>query len=320
MSPEQTPPVVPFREEALRNYKQRLVHGEVLRSSPAWADRTYWILVGALFTAFMYVTVGTVNQYASGPAVIRLDDRVDLTFPMDGVVKEVRVQPGQHVAKGDLLVQLDDANQSAEFDSVRREYELELVQRLHEPGSPRNGSLSPLLARLGLTQANLRARSLRAPAAGTIADVRLRKGHRIAAGEVVLSVVREDASFSMIAVLPGHERPLLRAGQSMLFEISGFADAHQKVAIAEIGDEVVGPAEVKRFLNPEMSDALIVPGPSVLVTGRLPARAFRVEGQGLNFYDGMQGTVEVAVRTEPLVFAFIPSLRRWIGEMKGRRP
>ncbi|HEY2029475.1 MAG TPA: HlyD family efflux transporter periplasmic adaptor subunit [Myxococcales bacterium] len=320
MSSEETAAVVPFRAEALQSYRQRLVHGEVLRLSPAWVDRTYWILVAALMTATVYVSIGTVNQYASGPAVIRIDDRIDLTFPMDGVVKEVRVQPGQHVAKGDLLVRLDDRSEGAELDSARREFDLELVQRLHERGPPRNTSLSPLLAKLSLTGANLRARSLRAPDAGTIADVRLRPGHRISAGEVVLSVVRDDASFSMIAVLPGRDRPLLRVGQPMLFEISGFADARQRVPISEIGDEVVGPGEVKRFLNPEMSDAFVVPGPSVLVTGSLSAGAFHLEGRRLRLYDGMQGTVDVAVRSEPLVFAFVPSLRRWIGEFEGGRP
>jgi multidrug efflux pump subunit AcrA (membrane-fusion protein) len=298
-----------FREEALRNRNLRLSAGEVLRLSPLWIERTFWVLVAALLTSLVYAVVGTVNEYAAGPAVVRLDARADLVAKAEGVIDGVLVKPGQHVAEGALLVRFDDAVQQGELASVSREYELELAKRLRDPPAAAPLSFGQLRARQELARGRLAERSLRAPVSGVVGDVRVRPGQHVNPGDVVLSLVRDDATFSLVAMLPGSYRPLLRRGMPLRFEIAGFQYAYQDLEIDALGDEIVGPAEVKRFLSQENADALSVTGPVVLVSARLPARTFTSSGDRFNYYDGMQGRAEARVRADSLIVSFIPALR-----------
>jgi pyruvate/2-oxoglutarate dehydrogenase complex dihydrolipoamide acyltransferase (E2) component len=53
---------------------------------------------------------------------------------------------------------------------------------------------------------------VRAPVAGVVSDVRIHPGQQLLPGEVILSIVGEDARFEVVAMLPGHRRPLLKPG------------------------------------------------------------------------------------------------------------
>ena len=298
-----------FRPEAVRSHNRRVNQGRVLRLSPVWVAWTYWVLVGTVTVALLYVVVGSVHEYASGPAVIRLDSRTELPLKAEGVISAVLVKPGQRVAAGAVLVQLDETLQRAELASASHEYDLEMVKRLRDPSGAVSASFSALQARLDLVRYQLAERTLRAPTAGVIGDVRLRIGQRVSPGDVGLSLIRDDARFSLLAVLPGSYRPMLRPGMSMRFEVSGFQYAYQDLTIESLGDEVVGPNAVKRFLSQENADAMIVSGPVILVSARIPARTFRSRGELLNYYDGMQGRAEARVRTESLIVSLIPGLR-----------
>jgi membrane fusion protein (multidrug efflux system) len=298
-----------FRPAALQSYAKRAKQGRILRLSPAWVDRTFWVLIAAVVAAIAYVTIGKASEYASGPAVVRLDSRTEVPIKADGVIAAVLVKPGDRVDAGTPVVQLDETVQTAEFKSALREYDLELVNRLRDPASTAPPSIGTLQARLQLARSQLAERTLRAPAAGVVGDVRLRPGERVSAGDVALSLIRDDATFSLLAVLPGSYRPMLRPGMPMRFEVSGFEYAYQDLIIASLGDEVVGPAAVKRYLGQETADALLISGPVVLVSARIPARAFRSHDEVYNYYDGMQGRAEARVRTERLIISLIPALR-----------
>lgn len=310
MEPEhgaERPPL--FRLEAVRSYNRRSVHGRLLQLSPIWVERTFWVLLGTLLTALVYVVFGTVNEYASGPAVVRLDSRTELPIKRDGVIAAILVKPGQRVAAGAVLVHLDETLGRAELASVLREYDLELVKRLRDPAGAAPATFSGLQARLELVRSQLAELTLRAPVAGVVGDVRLRPGQRVSSGDIGLSIVRDDASFSLLAVLPGSYRPMLRRGLSMRFEVAGFEYAYQDLMIESLGDEVVGPGAVKRFLSQENADAISVSGPVILVSARIPSRTFRSRGEDFNYYDGMQGRAEARVRTESLIVSLVPGLR-----------
>jgi len=102
-----------FREEALQTLQRGADdEGDLLRISPAWTRWAYWVLVAAVLAALAYGVLGTVNEYAPGPAVVRVAGRVDVTATSGGTVVAIDVQPGQRVTRGQSLVRFHDAGEA----------------------------------------------------------------------------------------------------------------------------------------------------------------------------------------------------------------
>ena len=162
------------------------------------------------------------RRVAGAGLVEPASELIELSPLVPGVVTEVRVRPGERVAKGQLLLSLDarDARARAEEaraalayaregvaaarverDAARRQ--LALVRRLEDPAAlaetqriDREEALRAAEARLGLAEAEVgRAaaalssaeteigrRELRAPIAGAILQVRTRPGQYVTAG------------------------------------------------------------------------------------------------------------------------------------------
>jgi membrane fusion protein (multidrug efflux system) len=76
-----------------------------------------------------------------------------------------------------------------------------------------------------------------------------------------------------------------------------------------VGDQIVGPAEVRRFLGPEIGDAVQLSGPMVLVRARLPSSTFTSKGRTFNYFDGMLARADARVRTERILVALVPGLK-----------
>ncbi len=299
-----------FRKEALEHHFRPQREGDVLRLSPRWTQWTFWLLVSACVVGLLYAIVGRVNEYASGPALVRIEGKTNVTAQAAGIVASVSVQPGQHVEAGALLARFAVATEEAELDRLEREHDLQLLKLLRDPrDDAARASLTSLRANKELAEARVAQRSVLAPVAGVVSDVRIHPGQQLLPGEVVLSLVGEDARFEVIAMLPGHHRPLLQAGLRMRLELAGYTYAYQELTIDSVGDEVVGPTEVRRFLGAEVADTVQVNGPVVLVKASLPGRSFRLEGETYNYFDGMQGIAEARVRSESVIVTFIPALK-----------
>ena len=110
-------------------------------------------------------------------------------------------------------------------------------------------------------------------------------------------------------MLPAQYRPQLRPGMSMRLEVTGYRYAYQEMTITSVGAEIIGPAEVKRYLGQELDDTFKVEGPVVIVEATPPSASFEVDRQSFNFYHGMNGTAEARVRTESIFLALFPGLR-----------
>ena len=82
-----------FRAEAIDSYREGTeAVGAVLRVTPGWINWSYWLLLAVIAAAIPYLVFGTVHEYATGPAVIRALNRVDLTAQRAGTVLHVRRQ------------------------------------------------------------------------------------------------------------------------------------------------------------------------------------------------------------------------------------
>ena len=300
-----------FRKEALEYYQHfRRQEGDVLLLAPGWTRWTYWVLASMLLVGVLVCAVGTVTEYATGAALVRVEQRTDVTAPNSGVVATVEVQPGQRVTAGQTLVTLQSEEERHSLDRTQHEMELLLVRYMRD--------LSDQAARLALTalraeqefaMARLQARSLRAPVAGVVGDLRIQPGQYLNAGTRVASLVEDDAPVYLLAFLPGHYRPVLRPGMPMRVELSGFHYDYRELIIESVGDQIIGPGELSRYLGPDLADAVKVEGPLVLVRARIPSRTFTTEGRVLGYFDGMPARAEVAVRAEPIFVALIPGLK-----------
>jgi membrane fusion protein (multidrug efflux system) len=303
-----------YRDEALQARAASRNDGQLLHLSPTWIRWSYWLLLAVLFAAVLYTSLGTVHEYASGPAMIHFEGRTNITARSEGIVASVLVAPGQRVQANDLLVRFYLAKEGAELERTQREFDLQLVKLLRDPSDQAAlQSLASLRAEVELAQTRLDDRSIRAPHAGIVSDIRIRAGQYLAPGEVLLALLDEGAPCSIVAILPGSYRPMLRAGMTLRFALSGFPYAYRETTIDWVGDEVVGPAEIKRYLGQELGDSVQIKGSAVLVGAKLPSRTFVANDTTLEYHYGMQGTAEARVRSERILFTLIPGLRILFG-------
>jgi membrane fusion protein (multidrug efflux system) len=300
-----------FRKEALEHYQQyRRQEGDVLQLAPGWTRWTYWGLMLMLGVGLLMCLVGTVSEYASGPALVRVERRRDVTAQGAGVVATVEVQPGQRVAAGQTLVTLQSEDELSALARIEREMELLLVRYMRDltDQSARQG-LTTLRAERELAQSRLAARALKAPVAGVVGDLRIQPGQYLSTGALVASLVEDDAPAYLLAFLPGYYRPFLRPGVPLRVELDGFRYEYRELPIESVSEQLIGPAELKRYLGPDLADTVETSGPIVLVRAPIPSRTFSVRGRVLGYFDGMPARVQVSVRAEPILVTMIPGLK-----------
>jgi membrane fusion protein (multidrug efflux system) len=95
----------------------------------------------------------------------------------------------------------------------------------------------------------------------------------------------------------------------MRLELEGFKYQYQELIIDQVGDELVGPEEVRRYLGPELAESLTVSGAVVLVRAHAPSRFFEADGKRLAYFDGMMGTVDARLKSERIILTIMPGLK-----------
>ena len=140
-------------------------------------------------------------------------------------------------------------------------------------------------------------------------DIRVRVGQHIVPGQSLLSIGRGEQRPSVVAFLPGEDRPLLKRGMPLRMEIQGYRYAYQQLVVDAVGDEVVGPAEARRYLGDEIADAVTFTGPVVKVEAHLPSGSFKADGKVRQYHDGMLAQAEVRIRSERVLVTLIPALK-----------
>jgi multidrug efflux pump subunit AcrA (membrane-fusion protein) len=300
-----------FRREAIDYQRQGGARGDVLRLTPRSLIATQWVLVTALAVGLYYAFAGQIDEHAAGPAVVFVDGLNEITAPRPAVVASVEVAPGEEVRKGQALVRMIASTEAAELETVERELADQLAKLLANPadGVARESMVS-LRSRRDLARLSLERQVLRAPAAGTVGDVRVRAGQLVEPGMPVVSVHSEHAGARLTAMLPGRYRPLLRPGGRLRFVADGFPREVHGLLVERVGDQIIGPLDAARYLGLDDNTAMQLQGPVVLVQARLPKLSFTSEGGTYRFHHGMRGQAESAVRHENIAFTFIPGLKQ----------
>jgi multidrug efflux pump subunit AcrA (membrane-fusion protein) len=299
-----------FRPDAVEASRRGQSEGRPLELSPRWIGSVTWLLAAAAAAGLVYAALARVGDYARGPAVVRVEGRLDLTAATGGVVLAVDVEPGTVVEAGQALVLFHAENETRELERLDRELELKLVRiLLHRSDEETRQSLAGLRAARELAGARLAERQVVAPRAGVVRNLRIRPGQLLSPGDVVLTLADESpAGFSLVALVPGQFRPLLERGMPMRFTLDGYRRA-ATVVIESVGDEAVGPSEARRALGQSLGDTLPVEGALVLVRARLPSAGFTLDDRVYRFHDGMPGRVEVRVRSVAVLAMLFPALK-----------
>jgi len=303
-----------FRADFLAAHRQRTRAGDVLRVTPPWVGPAYWVVLALAVAGGVYAVFGQIHGYASGPAVIRFEDRAELTSTSDAIVSEILVRPGEAVAQGQVVVRLYSGTETAELNQAEREFELELANLLRDPSDQAaRESMARLRSERDRRLAEVDERALRSSIDGTVSDVRIRPGQHLDPGDPVVSIVGRSPRRVLVAALPGNYRPLLRKGLPLRLHLDGYPYVHQDLRVSSISDEIVGPAAIRRYLGRDQGDMLQLTGAALLVYADLPGSGFEWEGRQRAYYDGMQGRVQVSVQKESIIVALVPGLRSVVG-------
>ena len=211
----------------------------------------------------------------------RAEDGVNLTFQIDGIVKEIMFKPNQIVKKGDLLLQLDDEIQKADLVASKAEAELseqnyKRAQTLRTQGvgavsnvDTTAAALSSAKANVAKAQATLDLKRLIAPFSGVIGISRVDIGQFMAPGTVVATLQNVDTMRVDFSV-PEQELKNLSMGQEVHIGASA-EDYAFKGKIVGI-DPKIDPASrlVSVQAQVDNSDKSLVPGQFVQVRVILP--------------------------------------------------
>ncbi len=300
-----------YRPEALTAYGQVGHRGDVIRVSPGWIRWAFWALLGLIAGSVAYLFLGRVHRYSVGPAIVRLHKRTEVTARSGGALRSVEVAPGEHVEQNQLLAHLDDRQARARIDQLQREFDDQLRAHLLDPSDvAAKQRVFALRGELASAHTRLEQHQLRASEAGVVSDIRIRPGQHIVEGDIVLSLLAADDDRHVKVFVRGADSPQLAPGMPLRLEIAGYQYAYQDLTIDAVSDEVIGPAEARRYLGPQVADNLRIDGPVVLVRARLPESYFEANHEVYRFHDGMLATARIAVRTEPIISTLLPFLHR----------
>lgn len=299
-----------FRQEALEHYNRSEIQGSLLQLAPGWVRVTFWAIMSQAIVLAILLGVLNVHEHARGPLLLRLKGQEDITTTLPGRVSRVLVSRGAWVTPGQSLVELYSGEEEAQRAQTREEFRARLASRLLNPQSASSeDSVAGLRAQLDFNEARLAERSIKSPLRGRVQDIRVREGQYLGAGEVVVSLVSEGpVEVWALSLVPGRYRPQLRAGQPFRIELEGFAYKYTDLTVDAVSDELVGPAEVRRYLGPSLADVVTLEGPVVVVESRLPSSSFEVDGHSYHYYTGMPGTAWVRLRARSAWLTLFPIL------------
>lgn len=296
-----------FRKEALDALQASDNEGALVKLVPGWSRWSYWFILVVVIVGIAYASGASINEYASGPAIVRVDKKLDVTTATGGVVVEVKVRSGAPVKVGETLVQFQATAETNELDRINTEIQLQTAKYLRDTTDEgAKSALAVLRASRDQALAHLKERSVVAPRAGIVSNLRIRPGQMLGPGDVVATILDGKSAYSIVALVPGQFRPMLKQNLKLRLALEGYPYTYKDVPIEEISNEVIGPNEVRRYLGNELGDALPVQGSLVLVRARLPDTSFKFEGKTFNYFDGIPGHVDIRVRSLRLLVMMFP--------------
>ncbi|AFZ55319.1 HlyD family efflux transporter periplasmic adaptor subunit [Cyanobacterium aponinum] len=93
----------------------------ILKPSPVWSRATIWSIVGVTTFAVVWASVAKIEQVVTAQGQLKPRQTVkEIQAPLNGVVKEVKVEDGDHIQKGESLLVFDSQASQAELESLEK--------------------------------------------------------------------------------------------------------------------------------------------------------------------------------------------------------
>ncbi|WP_330204070.1 HlyD family efflux transporter periplasmic adaptor subunit [Cyanobacterium sp. DS4] len=93
----------------------------ILKPSPVWSRATIWSIVGVTTFAVVWASVAKIEQVVTAQGQLKPRQTVkEIQAPLNGVVKEVRVEDGDRIQKGESLLVFDSQASQAELESLQK--------------------------------------------------------------------------------------------------------------------------------------------------------------------------------------------------------
>lgn len=304
-----------YRGEALEAHRTRGQEGQVVNLSPTWVRRTYPILIVTILVGLVASILLTVPTYSSGTGVVVFDG-TPITAPIGGSVEQVYVSARQAVKKGQILLKLNNAAETAELTAAVSDYENATMQYLYDSqDEATKKSLASALTRVERAKASAETRLVRAVKDGVVGDLRIRQGSALNAGDTALTLVQPNTEPEITAFLPGKDRPRLRVGMALQVDIVGFTKARESATITSISTEIVAGEEIAaRVLGPGLAGAFrsLHGGNWVIVKAKLPSRTFVADKRTHYYHHGLTAKTEVKIQSKPFLVTLLPALDKYI--------
>ena len=196
------------------------------------------------------VAVAQLQELAAGPALsgsLVPERQAALRAEVGGMVVEVRAEPGQRVATGQVLVRLDNAAQADAAQSARSavrtarealtvaQRNAERSERLAQAGAladrdlelarwnamSAEATLADAEARLTLAERLLQKTTIRAPFAGIVSEREVRTGDVVQLGAELATVV-DLRSLRLEANVPVSALGAMKVGTTVDFSVAGY--------------------------------------------------------------------------------------------------
>jgi RND family efflux transporter MFP subunit len=174
----------------------------------------------------------------------------------DGLVEQVRVHEGDHVKKGDTLIQLDSrraqaalartearvALAEAQFSRIR-----ELVKQAtvsHEEADQKEAELKVAQADLNVAKQDLWEMQIISPIDGTVGDLSVRAGERVSREQTLVTVV-ESGALKFYASIPSSELAVWAVGQPVTVRLDIYPKRSFAAQISRIAPTVDPGSKVR---------------------------------------------------------------------------
>ncbi len=251
-----------FRDQAIENFFANFPV-QTVTVSAVTAEPTSWT-----------PTIQAIGTVHAGQGV-------DLTVETAGIVKEIHFQANQRVARGDVLLQLDDAVQQADLVAGRAQaaldqQSLERARELSERGvgsavtlQAAEAAAANSTALLAKLEAVLQQKQLLAPFSGTVGIPRVDVGQYLTPGANVVTLQDLDTMRADFTV-PEQELGNLAIGQAVRVRVDGI-DTMFAGEIVGI-DPKVDPASRLVSVRAEIAnnEGRLTPGQFALIQVILP--------------------------------------------------
>jgi hypothetical protein len=263
-----------FRQEALDHHGMRWTAlGDILRGTPAWLKGAYWLVVGVLLAGLALLCTSTVDEYTTGPAIIRNQNKVAVSAPVSGTIVALDVAAGEHVKAGDRIAVL------------------------RSPVWPAGQAVRAAAQEV-----------IRAPTSGVVTETLVRSTRSVTKSDRLVTILGEPPRYEMLAFVPAYSVPQLVTGEPIALRLRSLSNSPVALRVASVAADTPGPDSAVRYLGDSQRARLPAVGPVLIVRAALEGTTIRVDGGSYPLYDGLEGEAEIRTGKVRVLFVLLPRL------------